>query len=492
MIVMKFGGTSVKDAKAMQEVLKIVKNTEEKKVVLLSACSGMTDKLVCLIKDAVNRDAEFPIKTIDEIENFHLNLCCELYRNELFRNYSSVLIKRYCNELRKLADGVHRLKECSPRSLDRAASFGELLSTTIFHFLCLENSLKPILIDARKVIKTNSNFTSAKVLMKETKRNAFKIIGTELGITREKEKFNLKKFNDNIENSVQNSENWQQTTTDEIKENIENRTNLVITQGFIASDLFNKTTTLGRGGSDWSAAILGSCLNADEIQIYTDVDGILTSDPRIIENSKLIEKISYDEVKELSFFGAKVVHPDTIFPALSKNIPVRILNTFNTNVEGTLIYSERKRSKSDFKSIVLKKDCQYCDLKFNSKANIHFYSNKFLKFFQRRGIKIFFHSSSVSQITFLIEKNTDIKFFSEQIPSNILIELVDVNLLVLCGNDILNSEKEKYNIVFNELHKINDSCCFIGFTKNSLIAAVLPDFSEDIARKIHKGLFENY
>ena len=237
---MKFGGTSVKDAKAMQEVLKIVKSSDEKKVVLLSACSGMTDKLVSLIKDAANKATEFPNKTIDEIENYHINLCCELYRNELFRNYSSVLIKRYCNELRKLADGVSRLKECSPRSLDRAASFGELLSTTIFHFLCLENTLKPILIDARKVIKTNSNFTSAKVLMKETKKNAFKIIGTELGITRQKEKLHFTQLNDNIENSIKNCEDWQQTIADEIKENNEKRTNLVITQGFIASDLFNK------------------------------------------------------------------------------------------------------------------------------------------------------------------------------------------------------------------------------------------------------------
>ncbi len=490
MIVMKFGGTSVKDAKSMKEVLKIVISTEGKKVVLLSACSGMTDKLVSLIKDAANRAAEFPNKTIDEIENYHINLCCELFRNELYRNYSSVLIKRYCNELRKLADGVRRLKECSPRSLDRAASFGELLSTTIFHFLCLENSLKPILIDARKVIKTNSNFTSAKVLMKETKKNTFKIIGSELGIAKQKEKFNFTLVNDNNENSDKISDDSQQTTTDDIKAINENRTNLVITQGFIASDLFNKTTTLGRGGSDWSAAILGSCLNADEIHIYTDVDGILTSDPRIFKNSILIEKISFDEVKELSFFGAKVVHPDTIFPALCKNIPVRILNTFNTNVEGTLIYSESKKSQSGFKSIVLKKDCQYCDLKFNSKANIHFYSNKFLKFFQRRGIKIYFQSSSISQITFLIEKNNDLKFFSEQLPGNILIELVDVNLLVLCGNDILNSEKEKYNIVFKEL-LVNNQCRFIGFTKNSLIAAVLPDFPEEIAKKIHKELFEN-
>jgi aspartokinase/homoserine dehydrogenase 1 len=137
----------------------------------------VTDKLVGLIKDAANTNTEFPSKAIDEIENYHINLCCQLHRNEQFRNYCTVLIQRYCNELRKIADGVRLLKECSSRSLDRAASFGELLSTTIFHFLCLENSLKPILIDARKVIKTDSNFTSAKVLMKPTKRNAIKIIG---------------------------------------------------------------------------------------------------------------------------------------------------------------------------------------------------------------------------------------------------------------------------------------------------------------------------
>ena len=352
MIIMKFGGTSVKDSSAMREVLKIVKNTEEEKVVLLSACSGVTDKLVGLIKDAANANTVFPNKIIDEIENYHINLCCQLYRNELYRNYCTVLIQRYCNELRKIADGVRLLKECSSRSIGRAASFGELLSTTIFHFLCLENSLKPILIDARKVIKTDSNFTSAKVLMKHTKRKALKIIGTELGINLQKE--NPQLTYENHQKALESNISFQSKNFDKEINNTK-KTKLVITQGFIASNLSNKTTTLGRGGSDWSAAILGSCLNANEIRIYTDVDGILSSDPKIIKNWKLINKISFDEVKELSFFGAKVVHPDTIYPALVKNIPVRILNTFNANSPGTLISSESNTNKSEFNSIVLKR-----------------------------------------------------------------------------------------------------------------------------------------
>lgn len=487
MIIMKFGGTSVKDSSAMREVLKIVKNTEEEKVVLLSACSGVTDKLVGLIKDAANANTVFPNKIIDEIENYHINLCCQLYRNELYRNYCTVLIQRYCNELRKIADGVRLLKECSSRSIGRAASFGELLSTTIFHFLCLENSLKPILIDARKVIKTDSNFTSAKVLMKHTKRKALKIIGTELGINLQKE--NPQLTYENHQKALESNISFQSKNFDKEINNTK-KTKLVITQGFIASNLSNKTTTLGRGGSDWSAAILGSCLNANEIRIYTDVDGILSSDPKIIKNWKLINKISFDEVKELSFFGAKVVHPDTIYPALVKNIPVRILNTFNANSPGTLISSESNTNKSEFNSIVLKKDCLFFDLKFNAKNNIQLYLNKFLKFFQRREIKIYFQSFSVSRITFLLEKHSDINFLIEQIPNKLLYKLVEVNLLVICGNDILKSEKEKYKIIFNDLLLENENCSFIGFTNNSLIAAVLPDSSELIANQIHKQLFE--
>ena len=469
---MKFGGTSVKDAKSMQEAVNIVKKSNQKRVVLLSACSGITDKLLSLIKDAANPEAVFPSKAIDEIELHHNNLSSELFKNKIFVNYSAALIKRYCNELRKLAEGVRLLKECSPRSRDRAASFGELLSTTIFQFLCLENSLKPILIDARKVIKTNSDFCSAKVLVKQTRKNAINIIGKELGLS-----FNKR-------NSYEGNSGIAE---------IENKTqtDLIITQGFIASDLSNKTTTLGRGGSDWSAAILGSALNASEIQIYTDVDGVLSSDPKIIKNSKLIDKVSYEEIKELSFFGAKVVHPAAIFPALVKNIPVRIMNTFNEKSPGTLICYEDSANATKFKSIVLKKDCQLLNINFSSKANSQLYLQKFYKFFLRREVKVYFQSSSVSRITFLIEKNADINFLVEQMSCNkTLAELLNVDLLVVCANAILDCKKEDFQAIFEELLQKNENCHFIAFTDNSLLSAVAPIYSETVANKIHQKIFE--
>ena len=297
MIVLKFGGTSVKDASAFRQVFRIISNTEEEKIVVLSACSGITDKLIILLNYASKNQNEQLEITYNEISNHHHQLIEELINEAYLHSQAQQAVSKLLDELRKFIDGVYFLKESTQQALDKVMSFGELLSTTIFHYYCLSQGLTNIWLDARKFIKTDSNFNTATVNFDLSKKELEKYLQYE--------------------------------NFDNIK--------LAITQGFIGSDANTKTTTLGRGGSDYTAAIIGNLVGAREIQIWTDVDGILTADPRIAKNTKTIETMEFNEVRQLAYFGAKVLHPNTLLPAIELGIPIKVLNTFNPENKGTTI-----------------------------------------------------------------------------------------------------------------------------------------------------------
>ena len=200
----------------------------------------------------------------------------------------------------------------SPTSLAPKGPLGSLLSTTILQSAAKSNNINSRFLDIRNYINTNDNYLEAQINAKKTKN---KIINF---------KRELKKYD------------------------------ILITQGFIASDTKGVTTTLGRGGSDYSASVIGAFLKADEIQIWTDVSGVLSADPRKVKDVHPIPKMTFDEIRELAFYGAKVLHPDTIKPAIEEKIPVRILNTFKPKDKGTLIVDSVKSSYSGIRSVITK------------------------------------------------------------------------------------------------------------------------------------------
>lgn len=297
MFILKFGGTSVKDANALKKVFEIVSQNNEEQIVVLSACSGITDSLIILLNYAwKNQDKELK-ETLEKISDHHRKVLHELIGNHPLFEEANQAISRLLEELDKFIEGIYFLKEATPRALDKVMSFGELLSTTIFHYYCLSHGLDNIWLDARQFMKTDSNFNSANV--------DFETSQTALLNYLQNEQFNQRK--------------------------------LAITQGFIGSDSSARTTTLGRGGSDYTAAIIGKLTKAKEIQIWTDVNGILTADPRIAKNTKTIEIMEFNEVRQLAYFGAKVLHPNTLLPAIDLGIPTKVLNTFNPENSGTTI-----------------------------------------------------------------------------------------------------------------------------------------------------------
>lgn len=308
MKILKFGGTSVANAQNIKLVLDIVKHksAESQLGVVVSALSGVTDLLVSAAANASKKDG-FYKNILAEIEQKHL----EAIRELIPVNEQSALlshVKRIINHLETLLDGCFLLGELSARTSDTILGFGELLSSCIIAEALKQQLPDAVYKDSRELIKTDNRFGKATV--------------------------NFEITNENIQLFFQ-----------------QNNAPVVLFPGFIASSFDGNNTTLGRGGSDYTAAILAAGINASHLEIWTDVNGMFTANPKIVKQAQPIENISYQEAMELSHFGAKVLYPPTIQPVLNKNIPILIKNTFEPEAVGTYISNENNLQQNPIKGI---------------------------------------------------------------------------------------------------------------------------------------------
>lgn len=290
---MKFGGSSVAQADRIAGVQRIIAdklNTSPRLVVVVSALGGITDMLLDTAKMAENGNEAYR-ENLDEIYYRHRKTAEALFDSETVKPYLAFL-KEHHRNLENVYNGIFLIRELSPRVLDFVAAHGELLSSYMVAKYLQQTHPETQFVDSREVIVTNSDFTHAKVNFEATDANIARFFA---------------------------------------------QGNLFVMGGFIAANEKGVTTTLGRGGSDYTAAIIGAGLNADEIEIWTDVDGVMTADPRKVKKAFSLPQMTYEEAMEMSHFGAKVIHPPTVQPALDKKIPLRILNTFNPSHAGTLI-----------------------------------------------------------------------------------------------------------------------------------------------------------
>ena len=305
MNVLKFGGTSMANATNIKKVVDIIKqNNSTKTIVVVSALSGVTDTLIQLGIDASIGNENYT-HILNNVQQQHLTTVDELIENSTQNETTKIAIQIEFNELKSICEGVFKLQELSPRTKDKIASFGELLSSKIITAYLQSLNINVCWLDSRQLIKTNNNFGNAQVDFKTTNDNIFEI----------------------IHNTPSNY--------------------LYIAPGFIASNQNNNSTTLGRGGSDYTAAIFAAAINAKNLEIWTDVSGMMTADPRWVNNVKNIQHISYKEAMELSHFGAKVIYPPTIAPAMQLNIPIWVKNTFAPNDYGTKITANAEQNTID-------------------------------------------------------------------------------------------------------------------------------------------------
>ena len=303
MIVMKFGGTSVGSAERIRGLAaRVRERVDRQPVVVVSALSGVTDLLIRGARLALERDP----KALDlprEIHARHDDAVRDLVPAGDERNRVLAHVESVIKELETLYTGVLYLGELTPRSMDAISGMGERLSSEIAAAALAAEGLPAVALDARKVMITDESHGRAQPLLEETR-----------------------------------------TRVRELVRPLAEAGKVPILGGYIAATLAGVTTTLGRGGSDWSAAVIGAVLPAEEIQIWTDVDGMMTLDPRVVPSARVIPEISFDEAAELAYFGAKVLHPATIKPAVELGIPVRILNSLNPTAPGTLIGRTEGRS----------------------------------------------------------------------------------------------------------------------------------------------------
>jgi len=310
MKVLKFGGSSVAKPDRIVHIGKLLKKrikAKEKITVVFSAFGGVTDELIRIAKTASNGDDNY-LSLFIKLQARHVDTVQQLIKKSKQKHIEKAMISEM-GVLGELLKGIFLVREASPRTMDYLLSFGERCSNYIIANYLTQLGIDAEYVDARKIIKTDKSFGSAKV--------------------------NFKLTNETIQDFYK-----------------QRKKKTLIVTGFIGSDIGGLTTTLGRGGSDYTAAILASALETKALEIWTDVDGVLTCDPRKVKHAYTIDTLTYNEAMELSHFGAKVIYPPTIQPALSMGIPIYIKNTFNPGFPGTLIGKQKgKRAEAKIKGL---------------------------------------------------------------------------------------------------------------------------------------------
>lgn len=367
MIVMKFGGTSVQDAAAIDRVAAIVRERlHEHPVVIVSALAKMTDQLLAMANAAGTGDREKALELSRAARERHFNCASDLLGTGRFVQIHSELEEEF-NALDDLLRGIVAVGELTPRTTDNIAGFGERVSSKIASAAFSVRGINASHVDSRKCIITDSNFTKAVPQFEETNARLNEVVTPLLKHER-----------------------------------------VPVMGGFIGSNREGISTTLGRGGSDFSAAIVGAGLNAERIEIWTDVDGMMTTDPNLCPEARRIKTISFEEAAELAYFGAKVLHPATLLPAIQKNIPVLILNSRNPKNEGTRITATAPKTRNIFKAIAAKKRITIVDIVATRMLMAHGFLKSIFEVFASHRCPVDMVSTSEVSVSVTVDSNESI------------------------------------------------------------------------------------
>ena len=368
MIVMKFGGTSVANFEAITRTIFIVGGKlDQKPVVVVSALSKVTDLLYRISDAAVSKDSNLTKELLAELRQRHLSLACELLEQNPVQKESAVVkVNAICDQLDALANAVCAVGELSDRNKAIIISNGELLSSTIICFAMNAKGIRTNWIDARRMMVTNDDYLKGEPIESE-------IVERVPGM---------------IAEAYQGMD-------------------AVITQGFIATNLKGEQTVLGRGGSDYSASLIGMAVDAERIEIWTDVDGVRTADPRYVQNTKYLEKISFEEAAEMAHFGAKVLHPLTIEPAVKKNIPIYVLNSTNPSGKGTAIL-RNEFIEDGVKSVSFKENIRVINIFSMRMINTSGFLRRVFEIFSENKVSVDLISTSEANISVTVDASQKI------------------------------------------------------------------------------------
>jgi len=446
LIVSKFGGTSMGDALAMRRSAKIC-HKQNSTIVVVSATSGTTNNLIALSQASEQGKLEESEKLIATIRERHLKMAMDLEVTA----YTRTAVEDLLTEMETLARGIFMMRECSPRAFDRMQSFGERLSSLLFtEALAQEWSERTVkCLDVRTVLATDNLYGRATPLIDKTAENAKRVLG-----------------------------------------DIRNFKTTWVTQGFIGADPQGHTTTLGRGGSDYSASLIGEAVNADIVEIWTDVDGIATTDPRLHAGARAIRDITFKEAAEMAVFGAKVLHPTTLTPAQRKDIPVFVGSSFEPEKAGTWIRRNVDAAPT-FRAVALKKEQVLVTLSTPKMLNTHGFLARVFDVFQQNRVSVDAITTSEISIAMTVDRSTltHEKLFLELKELGEVTTEEGFSLVSLIGNGMNHTPGLAVKI-FGAISDINVRMICLGASRHNFCVLVNEAQGPEVVKRFHQQLIE--
>jgi aspartate kinase len=453
LVVMKFGGTSVEDPAAIGRTAAIVAGRVamgKSPVVVVSAMAKVTDQLLRAAAVASEGDRTGALAISSRLRARHRDTATALVNDQA--ECATVLnaIDEEFDALDEVLRGLAAILELTPRISDLIVSFGERNSSRIVTAAFRQMGIQAAHVDARQIIITDSQFQKA--------------VPNDALIEKKAEEKLRPLVNDGF---------------------------VPVMGGFIASNEAGLNTTLGRGGSDFTGALVGGAVTAEAIEIWTDVDGIMTADPRVCPDALRVKAISFEEAAELAYFGAKVLHPATILPAVKKNIPVLVLNSRNASCEGTRIISLAPHCKSPFKSISVKKKLSIIDVVASRMLMSHGYLSQIFAIFDKHQCPVDMVSTSEVSVSLTVDSNDKLPAIAADLE-----KLADVKyegqkaLVCMVGEDIRGQNGIAAQ-VFNAVKHVNVRMISQGASEINMSFMIEESDAEEAVRSLHAAFFEH-
>ncbi len=451
MIVMKFGGTSTQDASAMMNVARIVQSrSAQQPVLVISAIAQATNNLEGAGKLAAAGKPGEARDTLLKLFDRHFAIVDELVKDKFRHGALRKAIAGSLSELEELIKGVSILRELTPRTLDAFYCYGELLSSRIVTAVLQEQGISAEWVDTREFMVTDEHHNSAKPIMDIVRKQLQRLV---LPLVEEGK--------------------------------------IPVTQGFIGATQTGVRTTMGRESSDYSASVIGAGLHVDDVQIWTDVDGVLTADPRVVTSPKKVKVLSFREAFELSFFGAKVLHPNTMLPAIEKNIPIHIFNSKRPNLSGTLVTANPATTGNIVKSIAFKRDVVILNAVPQKRFSQYSFWEHIYGILTKYGAVSPLSVTSDYNVSIVLEQSGNIPSIKRELEEISVVELIEGKGIVsVVGTDMRNSPEVSRN-VFESIAGIGVSMISFGATPSNLSFLVDDAAVHDVVRRMHRVFFES-
>ena len=448
MIVMKFGGTSVESAAALERISGIIASRLARRpVVVVSAMGKTTDRLLAIARGAVAGERDQALDQLEQIRAFHVEHARAVCPSRKLGELKSFLDEHF-QELSALITGLVALGELTPRSIDAISSFGERLSSYIVTLALESQGIESAHVDSRHVVVTDSRHTAATPLLEPTRARLTETLAPLVA-----------------------------------------QGKTVVMGGFIASSQQGVTTTLGRGGSDYSASLVGALLDADEVEIWTDVDGVMTADPSMVAEAHRIRVMTSAEAAELAYFGARVLHPSTMAPAVEKNIPIRVLNSRRPEIEGTQIVLETPGSETVVKSIAYKEHITIVDIRSTRMLMAHGFLAHIFNVFEKYETAVDMVATSEVSVSLTVDRTDRLEQIIKELEQVAEVSRRNGRAIVCVVGEGIRHTRGVSAKIFSALDDVQIGMISLGASRLNVTFVVEESDLETVVQRLHDVFF---